>query len=93
MADLTTFKQYLALVDQLANIASKEEILECARLLAINLAHYELNFGSLPLDETLAALGSDQPNDAQVEMLNKGMENLVGVLGSLMQGLDEKIIN
>lgn len=93
MADLTTFKQYLALVDQLANIANKEEILECARLLAINLAHYELNFGALPLDETLAALDSNQPNDAQIEMLNKGMENLVGVLGSLIQGLDEKIIN
>jgi len=47
----------------------------------------------LPLDETLAALESDQPNEAQVEMLNKGMENLVGVLGGLIQGLDEKIIN
>jgi len=93
MADLTTFKQHLDLVDQLANIVSKEEILECARLLAINLAHYELNFGTLPLDETLVALESNQPNDAQIEMLNKGLENLVGVLGSLIQGLDEKIIN
>jgi hypothetical protein len=90
MPDLTLFKQYLQLADQLTQIASKEELAECARLLALNLAHYELRYGSLPLDETLAMTYADEPNEAQVEMLNKGMENLVGVLGGVIQGFEPK---
>jgi hypothetical protein len=90
MTDLTTFKQYLQLADQLRQVASKEELAECARLLALNLAHYELRYGSLPLDETLAMTYADEPNEAQVEMLNKGMENLVGVLGEVIQGFEPK---
>lgn len=90
MVDLTRFQQYLSLADQLVEVASKEDVAECARLLAINLAHYELKYGALPLDETLAALEADEPNDAQVAMLSKGMENMVGVLGGLIQGFDPK---
>jgi hypothetical protein len=52
MADLTLFKQYLHLADQFTQIASKDELAECARLLALNMAHYELQYGSLPLNET-----------------------------------------
>ncbi len=84
------FRQYLSLADQLVGIASKEELAECARLLAINLAHYELKYGPLALDETLEALDTDKPNEAQLEMLNKGMENMVGVLGGIIQGFDPK---
>ena len=70
MADMKQFQQYLALADQLVNVASKDDLAECARLLAINLSHYELKNGQLPLDETLAAIYSDEPNKALVEMLN-----------------------
>lgn len=90
MTDLSKFKQYLSLADQLGYIASKDDLMECARLLAINLAHYELTFGSLPMDATHAVAYADEPNDAQIEMLTKGMESLVGVLGGIVQGLDEK---
>jgi hypothetical protein len=34
--------------------ASKEQLAECARLLALNLAHYRARHGELPLEETLA---------------------------------------
>lgn len=40
--DLTTFRQYYAIADQLIAQASKDDLAECARLLALNLAHYEL---------------------------------------------------
>jgi hypothetical protein len=33
---------------------------------------------------------ADEPNEAQVEMLNKGMENLVGMLGGVIQGFEPK---
>jgi hypothetical protein len=90
MADLTMVKQYLQLADQLTQIASKEELAECAGLLALNLAHYELKYGSLPLNVTLAMTYADEPNDAEVEMLNKGMENLVGLLGGVIEGFEPK---
>lgn len=90
MADLELFQQYLTLSEQLVKAASKDEVAECARLLALNLAHYELKFGSLPLDEILAATEAIEPNDEQVELLVRGMENMVGVLGGVIQGFEPK---
>jgi hypothetical protein len=90
LVDLTLFKQYLKLANELVDAAGKEELAECARLLAMNLAHYELKYGPLPLDETLDAIYADEPNEAQVELLNKGMENMVGVLGGVIQGFEQK---
>ncbi len=90
MTNLSTLKQYLILADQLAQVADKDELTECARLLALNLAHYELKYGSLPLDEVLDAAYSDEPNDQQVELVAKGMEIMVGVLGGIVQGFEPK---
>ena len=54
MADLSTFEQYYKLADMLIEKATKEQLAECSRLLALNLAHYKARHGELPLDETLA---------------------------------------
>lgn len=83
MVDLTRFNQYLTLADQLLSVSSKEEIAECARLLAINVAHYQSVHGDLTLDATLNAAYADQPNQAQIDLMASGMETLVGVLGGL----------
>lgn len=88
--DLTTFQQYYALADHLIDQSSKEALAECARLLALNLAHYEMRYGALPLDDTLAALSAAEPNDDQAEMLTRGMQNLVGLLGNVLSGLGEE---
>ena len=90
MSDLSLFKQYLDLADQLTQVASKEDLAECARLLALNVAHYESKYGQLPLDETLAMLEAEEPNQEQLELMTKGMETMVGVLGSLIQGFEPK---
>lgn len=84
----TQFKQYLQLAGQLARVASKEELAECARLLALNVAHYELKYGQLPLDETLEVAYAEQATDQQIEIATKGMEILVGILGGVVQGLE-----
>lgn len=89
-ADLTAFQQYYALADQLIDQSSKDDVAECARLLALNLAHYEMRYGALPLDDTLAALSATEPNDDQAELLTRGMENLVGLLGNVLSGLGEE---
>lgn len=90
MSDLKTFATYYTLADKLIEKVSKEDLAETARLLALNIAHYQSKYGQLPLDETLAVLGQAQPNDAQLEILNSGMEILVGVLGNVVSGIDQE---
>ena len=89
MADLSEFAQYNKLADMLIAQATKDQIAECARLLALNLAHYQSKYGDLPLDETLAMVDVDVPNTNQAVILAHGMENLVGVLGTVVSGLGE----
>jgi hypothetical protein len=90
MADLSSFQQYYKLADVLIEKSSKEQLAECARLLALNLAHYQGLYGEVPLDEVLAALDTRAPNDDQARLLVGGMENLVGVLGNVLSGLGEE---
>ena len=90
MADLLVFQQYYRLADALIENASREQLAECARLLALNLAHYQGKFGEMPLEATLAALDATEPNDEQAVMLRDGMEILVGVLGGVLSGLGEE---
>ena len=90
MADLSGFQQYYRLADILIEQASKEQLAECARLLALNLAHYQGRFGEIPLEDTLAVLDATEPNDEQEVLLRDGMEVLVGVLGGVLSGLGEE---
>ncbi len=90
MSDFATFKQYYNLADQLIEKSSKDDIAETARLLAMNVAHYQATYGALPLEETLAMIGMDKPNEEQVKLLADGMEILVGVLGSVVMGVDQE---
>lgn len=89
MSTLLELGHLYNLTDQLVEKASKQEIAETARLLAVNLAHYKMKYGELPLDETLAMIDIEKPNAEQTEMLVIGMENLVGVLGNVVMGIDE----
>lgn len=89
MPELSTLGQYYKLADQLIEKVSKEEIAECAQLLAMNVAHYQSKYGELPLDETLAMIGMDKPNEAQIQLMTSGMETFVGVLGSVVAGIGE----
>lgn len=40
MPDLSTFERYYKLADDLIAQSTKEQLAECARLLALNLAHH-----------------------------------------------------
>lgn len=89
MPDLTALQQYTALVDELVLHAENEDLAECARLLAMNVAHYEMRYGALPLEKQLMLEG--EFSDQHAELVTKAMETMAGVLGSVIQGLDEKI--
>ena len=90
MADLSEFKQYYLLADRLIEESSKEELAECARVLALNVAHYQAKFGEIPLDDTLAILDAAAPNEEQAAILRDGMEIIVGLLGNVMSGVGEE---
>lgn len=90
MTDLTECQQYYRLADALIENASREQLAECARLLALNLAHYQELYGEVPLNEVQAALDTREPNDDQIILLTRGMENLVGVLGNVLSGLGQE---
>lgn len=90
MTDLSRFTEHYKLADLLIDQASKEQLAECARLLALNLAHYQGLYGEVPLSDTLALLDATEPNDEQALLLADGMEVLIGVLGSVLSGLGEE---
>jgi hypothetical protein len=90
MSDFATFKQYYNLSDQLIEKSSKDDIAETARLLAMNLAHYQSRYGALPLEETLAMIGMERPNSEQIKLLTEAMKILVGVLGGVVMGIDQE---
>ena len=90
MSDFATFKQYYNLADQLFENSSKDDIAETARLPAMNIAHYQMKYGALPLEDTLAFIGSGEPNDEQIDLLTSSMEILVGVLGTVVTGIDQE---
>lgn len=90
MTNLSTFEQYYKLADRLIEKATKEQLAECARLLALKVAHYQGKFGEVPLEETLAMLDAEEPSDEQAQLLIIGMENLVGVLGTVGSELGEQ---
>lgn len=90
MSDLSTFEQYLKLADQLIEKSTKEDIAETAKLLALNLAHYQSKYGELPLDETLGLINMDKPNAEQLQLMAAGMETFVGVLGNVVMGIGQE---
>jgi len=90
MSDLSILGQYYKLADQLIERSSKEEIAECARLLALNVAHYQSKYGELPLDEMLGMIGMSKPNEAQIQLLKTGTEIFVGVLGNVVTGIGQE---
>jgi hypothetical protein len=85
MSDLTIFQRYYELGDRLIEQATKEQLAECLRLLALDLAQYQLKYGELMLEKTLAFSLQVEPNEEQLNLLALGMANLAGVVESVIQ--------
>jgi len=57
-----------------------DELARCTRLLALNIGHFQTNYGALPKDEMIALLHSDAVNGEQARLLANGMQALIGIL-------------
>lgn len=60
--------------------ATKEDIAEIARILAIQAAHYARMFGELPIPNLAHLLSSTTLDDESIGLLRDGTEALVGML-------------
>jgi hypothetical protein len=82
-------RQYQQLADALAGAATREQLVDCAKFLALNLAQYQTRYGVLPMTGSWDFLGTDEMSEAQAAHVSAGLENFVGMLGNIMQGLDD----
>ena len=79
------FAAFLQLSDKFLARAEREDLEGCARILAVQCAHYQAKFGKLPMSDTLDVLNSETMNDEQAKLIADGFEMIVGVLGVLEQ--------
>lgn len=89
MATLLELSHLYDLTEQLVEKANKQELAETARLLAVNLSHYQMKYGDLLPDEQLAMSDIEKPNAEQTDVLVSSMENLLGVLGDVVMGISD----
>jgi len=75
---------YLAALDALIEQASKEEIAEVARVLALHVAHYRQRYGDVSIEESLEMLRTEKVCDEMAKTLADGFGVLVEVLKALV---------
>lgn len=74
------FRAYWQLSEEMIAGASKEDIVEVARILAMQAAHYARKFGELPIPDLAHHLASTADEES-VALLRDGTIALVGILG------------
>ena len=75
------FKAYWQLSEEMIADATKEDLAETARILAMQAAHYARKFGELPIPDLVHLLSATTVDDESVGLLRDGTIALVGVLG------------
>lgn len=81
--DVDRFDRLYRLADKLIGEASKEELAEAARILALNLTPYQARHGELHAVECLSLAAQDHLTPELANTLADGMAVLVDGLGSL----------
>jgi hypothetical protein len=87
-AEFQEFKAYWQLSEELIADASKEDLAESARILAMQAAHFARKYGELQLPDLAHLLSATTVDDENIGLLRDGTEALVGVLAMVTE-LDE----
>ncbi|MFE8033025.1 hypothetical protein [Thiohalocapsa marina] len=88
------FTMSIGVADQLIDNASKEQVAEAARVLAITVGYYEQRFGAAPSEALQAMLEEQVLDKERMSMVTIGMRNLISVLAEvsgLTDDLDEAV--
>ncbi len=89
MNALEEFKDYYKHLDEMIAESTKADLAECARLLALNVAHYKAKYGELPLAEHQAMLEADDIDEEMAKLLASGVLEMAVVL-ALVTGRSEE---
>jgi hypothetical protein len=92
MLDLTPYgrlAEIMKLTDKMIGEASKEALAQAARMLAIQIGHYERKFGSLPLDDAMELLETEALSEDQAGWVADGLENLAVAIASVNDDHEE----
>ncbi len=89
MNALAEFKDYYKHLDEMIAESTKADLAECARLLALNVAHYKAKYGELPLEEHQAMLEADDIDEEMATLLTSGVLEMAVVL-ALVTGRSEE---
>jgi len=89
MNALAEFKDYYKRLDEIIAESTKADLAECARLLALNVAHYKAKYGELPLEEHQAMLEVDDIDEEMAKLLASGVLEMAVVL-ALVTGRSEE---
>jgi hypothetical protein len=90
MDELEALAQYYRLADKLIEKASKDDLAECAKMLALNSAHYASRYGELPMEGAYDFLNAEVLTPEQVKLVAEGLRTFVGMLGNVLRGFDEQ---
>ncbi len=80
---------YSKYLDEMIAESTKEDLAECARLLALNVAHYKAKYGELPLEEHQAMLDADDIDEEMAKLLESVLLEMAAVL-ALATGRSEE---
>lgn len=86
MLDLTGYgrlAQLTKLTDRMIDDASKEAVVAAARMLAIQVGHYQRKFGVISMEEAMDLLESVDLSEEQAGWVADGFENLAVALSSI----------
>jgi hypothetical protein len=74
------FRAYWKLSEEMIAEASKDDLAEAARILAMQAAHYARKYGEVQLPDLAHLLAATTVDEDSVGLLRDGTEALVGVL-------------
>lgn len=74
------FRAYWQLSEEMIANASKDDLAEAARILAMQAAHFARKYGELQLPDLQHLLMATRADDESIGLLRDGTEALVGVL-------------
>jgi hypothetical protein len=72
------------LADELIEKATKDQLADVARLLALNIGYYHERYGDVPQETLLGMVRAETLNDERERLLLHGMQTLVSALGEVM---------
>ena len=80
MAELDDYLAYARIADQLIERATKDQLADVTRLLAINIGYYQQRYGDVPQDVLLRMVRAEALDDETLALLSAGMQNLISAL-------------